>query len=260
MADKKGIKDSKDFIGSYLSWLKDNMTIKDLKENITELTTPFVDRHNDYIQVYIIRDSNGFMLTDDGYTIADLEISGLEFNTPKRKEILNTVLNSYGVSLKDGAITIRCDDSNFAICKHSLLQAILSVNDLFALSRNNIVSIFTEDVERFLNAHEIRFLADINLTGRSGFNYNFNFAIPKSKNAPERFLKVVNNPTKDMAKSIIFSWNDTKIVRTSEAKLYTFLNDEDYTVSLEIIKAFSEYEISVIRWTERDKYVKELSA
>lgn len=260
MVNTKNIIESENFINSYLSWLKDNMTIKNLKENVAEITTPFVDRHNDYIQIYIIKDSGGFVLTDDAYTISDLELSGLEFNTPKRIEMLNTVLNSYGTKLVDGAITIKCDSSNFAICKHSLLQAILAVNDLFALTRNNIVSIFTEDVERFLNIHEIRFLTDINLVGKSGFNYNFNFAIPKSKNAPDRFLKAVNNPTKDMTKSIIFSWNDTKVVRTNEAKLYIFLNDESYAIPQGIIKAFTEYEIVPIKWTEKNNYLKELTA
>lgn len=138
------------FIDLYLKWLKENITTKNLENNVLEVTTPFLDRHNDYIQVYVYKNGNRIILTDDGYTINDLEMSGFEFNTNKRKEILNTILNGFGVKVENGQLIAECNDNNFPIIKHNLIQAILSINDMFVLARNNILSIFSEDVERFL--------------------------------------------------------------------------------------------------------------
>lgn len=252
--------EAKSFIDLYLNWLRENITVTNLKENIYEITTPFVDRHNDYIQIYLIKHANELILTDDGYTLNDLELSGFEFNSSKRKEILNTILNGFGIKLENGTLIAKCNESNYPICKHNLIQAILSINDMFVLSKGNVLSIFTEDVENFLIANEIRYIANINLIGKSGFNYNFNYAIPRSKRAPERYIKTVNNPTKDIVKSIIFSWNDTKKTRPDDAKLYTFLNDEDNNTSQEIIRAFLEYDVIPVKWTERNQYIEELSA
>ena len=85
-------------IALYTNWLKERVRIKTIGD-ICELTTPFVDRHNDYMQIYVKATPSGMLLTDDGYTLRDLEISGLEFNTERRKNELKIILNGFGVSL-----------------------------------------------------------------------------------------------------------------------------------------------------------------
>ena len=39
-------------IESYFKWLKDKTIVKQLSDNWTEITTPYLDRHNDYLQIY----------------------------------------------------------------------------------------------------------------------------------------------------------------------------------------------------------------
>ena len=85
-------------VALYTNWLKERVRIKTIGD-IFELTTPFVDRHNDYMQIYVKATPSGMLLTDDGYTLRDLEISGLEFNTERRKNELKIILNGFGVSL-----------------------------------------------------------------------------------------------------------------------------------------------------------------
>ena len=68
---------SVDFIDSYLQWIKSNFSQKRFGD-YEEITTPFVDSHNDHIQFYISRTPNGFILTDDGYTLNDLEMCGCD--------------------------------------------------------------------------------------------------------------------------------------------------------------------------------------
>jgi hypothetical protein len=63
------------------------------------ISTPFLDRHNDNLEITIIKKSGYIKLTDNGYTIADLKMSGFEVNTPKRESILKTALNGFGVKI-----------------------------------------------------------------------------------------------------------------------------------------------------------------
>ena len=48
----------------YWIWLRERTTLREIGE-WTEITTPYLDRHNDYIQIYARRTDGGFLLTDD---------------------------------------------------------------------------------------------------------------------------------------------------------------------------------------------------
>jgi hypothetical protein len=62
------IDEIQNLIGEYVRWLKDKTTLRQINEWI-EITTPYLDRHNDYLQIYAQRKNHGFLLTDDGYII-----------------------------------------------------------------------------------------------------------------------------------------------------------------------------------------------
>ncbi len=40
-------------VEKYRLWLKDRTAIKSVHTDWVEITTPFLDRHNDYIQIYV---------------------------------------------------------------------------------------------------------------------------------------------------------------------------------------------------------------
>ena len=48
-----------------LGWLRDNTILRQM-EDWVEITTPYVDRHNDRLQIYAKRQQEGYVLTDDG--------------------------------------------------------------------------------------------------------------------------------------------------------------------------------------------------
>jgi hypothetical protein len=39
---------------SYIDWINKRLDYKDLKEGAIEITTPFLDRHNDMLQIYAV--------------------------------------------------------------------------------------------------------------------------------------------------------------------------------------------------------------
>ena len=156
-------------VDNYYSWLRERTQLKDL-DRAVEITTPFLDRHNDYIQIYLINSEEGLLLTDDGYTISDLEISGCNLKTPKRAEALHTTLNGFGVSLVDGELQVKANETDFPSKKHNLLQAILAVNDLFYVARANVQNFFSEDVGLWLDENDVRYVPDATFAGNQRIN------------------------------------------------------------------------------------------
>lgn len=249
-------------IGSYLSWLKQKITLKDLDNGVIEITSPFMDRNNDHLQIYVVVDDQKLKLTDDSYIISELEMSGCDIKLSKRrKEIFTSILNGYGVkhSPRD-ELFIETSMKDFPQKKHMLLQAMLAVNDMFMTTRENVYSLFIEDVENFLLDSDIRYTENAKFTGKTGYTHKFDFVIPRSKKSPERMINTLNNPTKDKTESLIFTWTDTKETRKEGSRLYTFLNDMDKNVSTDITNAFLQYDITPILWSDRKKYIDELAS
>jgi hypothetical protein len=97
----------------YRNWLKDKTTLREVNGNWVEITTPYLDRQNDALQIYARPENGGFVLTDDRYTIHDLGASGCALNTGKRQDLLNVTLNGFGVRLNDEALEVRATATIF---------------------------------------------------------------------------------------------------------------------------------------------------
>jgi hypothetical protein len=253
--------DINQLVEEYIQWLKDKTILRSLK-GWTEITTPHLDRHNDYIQIYVkSEDDGGVVLTDDAYTIDDLETSGCSIDSsPKRKKMVEVTLNGFGVERTGNTLFVRATADNFPVRKHSLIQAILAVNDLFVLSKPSIESFFLEDVNVWLDSNDIRYVPDATFKGRSGFEHKFDFVIPRSKKGPERFINTINNPRKDTAQSAAFSWVDTKDFRMDGSEAFFVLNDDDKQVPDDIHQALTNYGITPVLWSHRDEFVEHLAA
>ena len=239
-----------ELVARYHAWLRDRTVLKKLR-NWTEITTPFLDRHNDCIQIYVRPDENGFLLTDDAHTINDLEISGCNLDSPKRRDILRTTLNGFGVRFVETALQIHATAENFALRKHSLVQAILTVNDLFHLATTSVKNLFVEDVIAWLDMSDVRYVPRMKVPGVSGFDHVFDFAIPKSRSHPERLLKAVTNPNRESAQSFAFAWLDTKDNRPPNAMAFAIINDNDRSVPNTVTDALQAYGIEPILWSQR---------
>jgi hypothetical protein len=244
---------------NYRDWLKDKTTLQQLNGSWVEITTPYLDRHNDALQIYVRSENGGFVLTDDSYIIHDLEASGCKLDTEKRKDLLQMTLNGFGVKLNADAIEVSATPENFPLRKHNLIQAMLAINDLFYLAKPVVESLFYEDVVAWLDANDVRYTPNVKFTGISGYDHHFDFAIPKSKRQPERIVQAINRPTRDTALLFINAWTDTRQVRTPDSKAFAVLNDEQ-PISGGIIDALRNYNIRSVPWTHRIEVVSELAA
>jgi hypothetical protein len=249
----------KSLMDQYVDWLRSKITLRQV-DNWIEITTPYLDRHNDYLQIYARRQNGNYILTDDGYILNDLMQSGCKLESPKRMALLRTTLNGFGVRLAGDAIEVEASKDNFALKKHNILQAMLAVNDLFYLASPMVSSIFYEDVVAWLDQNEIRYITNVKFTGKSGLDHLFDFVIPKSKKQPDRFLRAINRPSRDEAMAAVFAWLDIREMRASDSKAYSLLNDSEREVSPAVREALERYDVKPFVWSKRDAALPELTA
>ena len=69
----------------YLDWYNQTLEFSNLSNNVVRIDTPFKDNSLDNLIIYALYDQSRDMitLTDDGYTIFDLENNGISLNKSK---------------------------------------------------------------------------------------------------------------------------------------------------------------------------------
>ena len=243
----------------YIKWLEQEISVNKIGEYL-EITSPFLDRYNDYLQVYAkLEADDEIILTDDAYIINNLQMSGVDINSNKRKQVLESFLNKYNVKLEEDALVTKSGIEDFPQKILFLMQAMLNVDDMFMLSQNKVASIFLEDVTEFLDSRDIFYSKDVSFVGKSGFIYSYEYLLQRTKEKPERLCKVINNPNKQNFQNTIFMWNDTKETRDNDSQLIVFLNDEN-KIDATVIEGFKNYDVNTIPWSEREKHLELLRA
>ena len=113
-------------IKEYTDWLYSGFTAVKVGEYY-ELTTPYLDRYNDHLQIYVQQTANGcYFLTDDGAIIRNLKSSGFSISrSPKRKDMLNRIARNFGVTINGDCLEIVATKSNYPQKKHMLLQSMM---------------------------------------------------------------------------------------------------------------------------------------
>src|ERR1051326_4101922 len=182
-------------LDAYINWLREGLSVEEL-ENGCELTTPFVDRHNDHLQIYATQHEGVITLSDDGYVSSELRSCGLDLKSQKRKEVVQEILNGFGVKMEGSKLITEATTRNLGQKIHSLIQAMLAMNDMYVMAQPRVATFFWEDVQRFLDQHNVRYSPRVKVTGKSGFDQAIDFLIPKSQSRPERLLKAIGDPTK----------------------------------------------------------------
>ncbi len=99
----------------------------------------------------------------------------------------------------------------------------------------------------------------MNFIGKTGYTQHFDFAIPATKNQPERILRAINDPNRDNISSLIFSWNDTRKSRPPKSTAIAVLNDTEQKLRDDNINALIEYDIRVVPWTKKEEHKKLLT-
>lgn len=245
-----------DRIEAYYQWLKDNTAIKeDIGTGWFSISTPFVGLFNDNIEIFIKKEDNIIILSDDSQTIENLILSGVDINrSPKRMEFIKYVLRNYGIKLINKELTVNASEKDFPQKKHALITAISEISDLDITAKHTVASVFVEDVQTYLTEQDITFTPQFIAKGSTGLEFNFDFHIAGKRS--ELVIKPFNSLNQGSVERFLFSWQDIKETRESitkkEMKSLAIINDTINEPKKEYIDAFKSKNADVLFWSMRN--------
>ena len=114
-----------DYLNEYYRFLKEKTVVNELPSSEwVEISTPFTDVFNDSIEIYVKRNNGKVVLSDDGKTLKNLELSGIEISrSAKRKEMLDRILLNFGINLNGNEFLTEATEQNFPQKKLNLISA-----------------------------------------------------------------------------------------------------------------------------------------
>ncbi|BCU51833.1 uncharacterized protein DUF1828/uncharacterized protein DUF1829 [Staphylococcus auricularis] len=242
-------------MNEYFDWLKTNYKYKKL-EGTTEITTPFKNPLNDYIRIYAdLSPHNQMQLSDDGLTLSELEMHGIDIKTKTRMKLFKSILNQFNLFLNGDEIITNVKQDSFAQSKHNLIQGILKIYDLTMTVKSNVSNLFYEEVYKFLYDEEVRGTANVAVAGQSGIKYTLDYIVPGDKIHPETLLNFANNLDFNKMTSDAFAFRDIKHNRPKRNHLDTQMmiiaNDIENSVPQRVYQAANYEGIRILSWANK---------
>lgn len=242
-------------MNDYYAFLKEKTLVTaSTSSDWVEISTPFVGLFNDTVDIYAKKEGNKIILSDDGNTLRDLELSGLEISrSPKRKEILDRILINYGVRISNDELTTEATERDFPQKKLNLISAISETADMYYLVRHTVASVFREDVKAYLDEQELIYTPYFISKGSTGLEFTFDFQIAYRNT--EIVIKSFNSVNKMNLPHFLFTWDDIKKVREQQTQKeiigLAVINDIDREVNDEYLSALESKGAKHILWSQR---------
>lgn len=109
----------------YFKWLGSNSTYNELKNGVVELTVPFLDSKNDWMQIYIVdQGDEKYLISDDGNTLNDTPTS-----LSSKVDHLKKIISRFGVQIdNNNAIYAIAEKKDLYTKMNSVIQAIMYIN------------------------------------------------------------------------------------------------------------------------------------
>ncbi|MBD3948810.1 DUF1828 domain-containing protein [Tuanshanicoccus lijuaniae] len=210
----------------YFNWLFKEYSYKEIEKNIIRIDTPFLDIGFDNIVMYVEFLSNGKInLTDDGWTLNDLENKGISFSSKNRNNnrILGNILNNLGIRREDNEMCITTDLQKFPVAKQRLLQGIMQVNDMIVLRKENKSHIFFEELESILAKEGVLYTTKPSFAGKDGITVQFDFSIPYT--GGDKLVRTIRNGN-DLNRAKLLTMDAQLLKRTKFNSKYIAVFDD----------------------------------
>ncbi len=230
---------------NYLKWLKNETTIE-RKDGYHTITLPYTDNNNDYMQIYSTISGDKITLSDDGYTLSNLQIAGISLSA-RRMESIQRICNNFSVKLRDDEIYSETSIEEFSQNLHLFIQAMMKIDDMYLTSTGRALSYFLDDIISYFDNNEIYYTQDIKVSGKSGLIHSYDFSFQKNKFHNQRFCVAMNNANRNNAERSLFAWDDTKLSRNDNSELIVLINSNN-KIEKNVLNMFNAYDIKTILW------------
>lgn len=193
----------------YWDWVRGQTLIQDLG-GIYEITTPYLDRFNDCVQIYArMLEADKILITDGGETLEDLAPLGHSLSSDKWSHTFREILNGFNVSMdtKDRSLYAECSIEDFPVTVHNVIQTVLAVVDLGYMTtsvKTTKQGPFREKVKKeFASFDDWKVNYNPFFTGKSGVRRKFNFMVNNTT-----VIQCFASITKQGADAFVLSWLD----------------------------------------------------
>ncbi|WP_418894042.1 DUF1829 domain-containing protein [Limibacterium fermenti] len=242
-------------IKEYYDWLREKTIVTvDEQTGWSEITTPFQGLFNDNIQLYAKLEDGKLILSDDGLTLANLELAGSPvLRSPKRKEWMDMIFLNYGITLRDNELVAIGTVKEFNQKKLNLLSAISEISDMAMLAKHTVSSLFKEDVKAYLEEQNAIYTPHFIAKGSTGIEFTFDFQIAGRQK--ELVIKCFNSLNKMNVPNFLFAWDDIKPAREKISgkvlRGLAIVNDTDKDIKKEYLDALESKGADYILWEQR---------
>lgn len=247
---------SQKYIQTYLDWLKKQYSYKKIDE-VMEITTPLTNSIGDNLRIYLEKTSNNkIRLSDDGVTLEDLELMGIDISSKTREDILRNVLTQYKIAIDDTDNTLYIDgsDEDFSLMKFNLVNAMQKINDLVFTKKSTVDNLFFDEAFDFFKKNNFRGIKNSSFLGSSGVGHQINYAIPESDKSPMNLIELQN---KSVSKQSImlkgFIYNDIKENSDYKNTEFNIIYNSTSKLSNDVNKLAQSANISLISWKDKNK-------
>ena len=190
---------------SYIDWLKKELIFTDIEDGYISISTPFVDNNYDNIELFakFVSESQ-IEVTDFGETLFNLEDNGLKITKQSKTiyRLFENTLNDFGIeyNCNTETLSITTDVRRFPTAKNRLLQAIMRINDLLYLIKENVneLKVFKFDVRETSNTRDSKYvllLNDSNTAIRDQMKMNALVGLDDNLAEVIGFEKIQNDPS-----------------------------------------------------------------
>lgn len=202
----------KDIVTGYLGRLDREFEVRTRNETCY-IVTPFVRPDGEYVEVALdSQEGETPRLTDMGDTLGTLYVRGLAL-TPRLLEDVRKSAQRFGVVLRGGEILAPLEPGADAGGKlHSLIQAIISVNDLIQKRRPSDRIRFDDEVEAHILVAEVTYDVDFPVKG-ARLTHRVRFHVDHGR-------RLLLQPLSPTSESMAFAWAERWAFRFNDIRSY----------------------------------------
>ncbi len=218
-------------LSRYWDWVQGQTSVRDLGGTY-EITTPYLNRFNDFVQVYakMIKPSR-ILVTDGGETMEEFGLSEYSNTTRRWTPIIQEILNGFSIKMNEQDRSLNTEGSiqDFPLATHNLIQAILAINDVGYMSgsgRSTIQSAFRKQVDHELASFDWEVKSNPKFQGGSGVPRKFHFMV-KSEKIPT-VIQCFGSIDKQRADAFVLSFLDVQKKQSDgQMKCSALIKDDD---------------------------------
>jgi hypothetical protein len=230
-------------------------TVKDF----VRIRTPYLYPDGDFIDLYLKKKEDGYILTDLGETLRWLRMQTVSRKrTKKQEELIRDTLLTFNIHKYKGMLIRRFSkEEEMAAAVTDLSQAAFRISDIWFTFRTRTSESIIDEVAEFLDEQKIKFETNKQFDGRSGRKRKVDFYIKNSDQ--ESLIEVLSTASKPSANTradtVHTVWSDLSYLQENYGHAqFISLFDDDIDIWTTENFNLLEQVSTIAYWTRKEEF------